>query len=335
MHHVRAGETDEDRDERGEDRGRPPLLHRVLPLVPGNSVHNRLRKRIVQGRKRNLKELLPEVKLGEEQGLRRKADNLSACGRIGAPPSRSSGIPRGLRRERSNGRMEVEYPGKYPWMVVLSLVQDLPTQCVGTLITDRHVLTSAHCFQSSTESLVVVTLGEHDMKTTSEATTTTQTVPWENVIRHPHFDASTPENDIALVRLDTPVNWEEFPNVRPVCLANTSPDPSAKAVVAWWEWRDVLLEAELEVLPDSTCSKKWPDPFIATTFCALGIDRTCHGVFEEPVMIQNEAGIFEQFGIPMKRTCREHEPGFYIKVAGFLRDFIQPNTQDAIWCPPE
>ena len=70
-----------------------------------------------------------------------------ACGDLGARPRQGSRISRGRTDERIVGGQEVDYPGKYPWIVFMTVnINHAKLLCGGSLITDRHVLSAGHCF---------------------------------------------------------------------------------------------------------------------------------------------------------------------------------------------
>ena len=62
---------------------------------------------------------------------------------------------------------ETVYPGKYPWMA--AIFEDGKMHCGGTLISNRHVLTAAHCVidmgKRETKTEFDIRLGETDLNT--------------------------------------------------------------------------------------------------------------------------------------------------------------------------
>ena len=89
-----------------------------------------------------------------------------------------------------------------------------------------------------TNERVKITLGEHDESTAAEAKSLTQEVGPNNVIIHPNYNPEAfDNNDMALVKLNTPVNWQAFPNIRPICLPgrqNVAPAVGTTGTVAGW-----------------------------------------------------------------------------------------------------
>lgn len=128
---------------------------------------------------------------------------------------------------------------EFPWMVLLEYKTKsgkLETYCAGTLISDRYVLSAAHCFERRDTNLQVnlliniklcikcfnfslsVILGEYNTTTDPDCVPDFDaldcappkvTIRVEKVIQHPNWVVAEPQfyDDIALVRLDTKVTF--------------------------------------------------------------------------------------------------------------------------------
>eukprot|EP00095_Tigriopus_kingsejongensis_P009515 maker-scaffold624_size122968-snap-gene-0.24 protein:Tk09515 transcript:maker-scaffold624_size122968-snap-gene-0.24-mRNA-1 annotation:"serine protease easter precursor" len=122
--------------------------------------------------------------------------------------------------------------GEYPWLVNLGFgtpgSNDVAFKCGGSLISDRYVLTAAHCVTNlpGTFQLVRIRVGEYDLgkeedcdpnsfpKICSEPV---QDFNIEKIIAHENYSSPNPfQNDIALVRLDRKVELNRF--AQPICL---------------------------------------------------------------------------------------------------------------------
>ncbi|GBM56326.1 Proclotting enzyme, partial [Araneus ventricosus] len=92
--------------------------------------------------------------------------------------------------------------------------------CGGALVTDRHVITAAHCVVTGRGSTTMspnqlsVRLGAHDLRQSNEPDSVD--IPVEAVRRHEQFNPRTYKNDIAVLRLRRPVQFSD--HISPVCL---------------------------------------------------------------------------------------------------------------------
>ena len=77
-----------------------------------------------------------------------------------------------------------------------------------------------------------MTLGDLDIASSSESQTL-QTLA--TAIAHPRYNSTTKENDVALLKLETPVDFSAYPHIRPLCLSpDVHPVTGAKLVIAGW-----------------------------------------------------------------------------------------------------
>ncbi|CAH4036903.1 unnamed protein product [Pieris brassicae] len=111
----------------------------------------------------------------------------------------------------------------FPWIVRLYF-SDIGYACSGTLITNRHVITAAHCFNTQ-KKLISVRLGEWDSTIPVDCSDNRCSDPPEDrkvvqTIVHPNFNPrNDPIHDIAILVLDVPVNFTDF--IKPACLPTT------------------------------------------------------------------------------------------------------------------
>jgi secreted trypsin-like serine protease len=92
----------------------------------------------------------------------------------------------------------------------------------GALISPYYVLTAAHKVQSwkGPETPMKVRLGEWNAQDDSEPYKNVE-IDVESITIHPEFNPSNLYNDVALVRLRTPIDLNAYPHIQSVCLPNS------------------------------------------------------------------------------------------------------------------
>ena len=108
------------------------------------------------------------------------------------------------------------------WAVSLSISPGY--LCGGSIISDSWVVTAAHCVNDATPSQVTVYAGSN------RRWVGTQTRTVSKIIVHPSYSSTTYVNDIALLKLSTPLTMSD-PYVSQICLPSVS-----AATLAAGEW---------------------------------------------------------------------------------------------------
>ncbi|XP_034743259.1 vitamin K-dependent protein C [Etheostoma cragini] len=133
---------------------------------------------------------------------------LSSCGQLLIDRSSYSKPKDGLLPWVTGG--EVGKKGESPWQALLLNARG-KFHCGGVLIHESWVLTAAHCLENNLRFRV--RLGDY-MRHRDEGSEVTLKV--EKVFKHPNYDSMSVDNDIALLRLQTPAPQSQY--IVPVCL---------------------------------------------------------------------------------------------------------------------
>ncbi|KAL3967662.1 phylloquinone omega-hydroxylase/docosahexaenoic acid omega-hydroxylase [Sarotherodon galilaeus] len=149
-------------------------------------------------------------------------------------------------------------PGHWPWQVSVQLFGG--HFCGGSLINKEWVMSAAHCFFSSSPSRWTVSLGLQSLQGENPNKVSRNVV---KIILHPNYDSETYDNDIALLRLSSPVRFTDY--IRPVCLAASGSvfnDGTDSWVTGWGAVKEgvalpfpqTLQEVEVPVVGNRQCN---------------------------------------------------------------------------------
>merc|ERR1711970_515043 len=170
-------------------------------------------------------------------------------------PSGSCTCGKANRRTKIVGGVATE-ENEYPWQVgLLSSEWSSQPFCGGTLISDKDVLTAAHCTSGSTSAAYVV-LGEHNLNINDGE----KKVRVCSVKNHASYNPSTVDYDYAVLTLCESLEFTE--DISPACLPTSSSTnyDSREAVVSGWgtlstggSSPSVLHEATVTTMSNSQC----------------------------------------------------------------------------------
>ncbi|XP_038110978.1 serine protease snake [Culex quinquefasciatus] len=117
--------------------------------------------------------------------------------------------------QQSNDNSAVQ-ESPFPHYALLSwsndeILKSYHFDCAGALISDRFVLTVAHCANAGTPKVVRLGANGHNYENSLDYKV-------DEMIVHPNFNSKRSYHDIALVKLKTSVVFSEF--IKPACLWN-------------------------------------------------------------------------------------------------------------------
>jgi len=116
----------------------------------------------------------------------------------------------------TNGIGEDAYP--YSWTMVVSIrVNGTKHTCTGTILSDSFILTAAQCVSNqSNNNMIIVAAGIHSL---SQYITTVRRVA-EAYIHENYTNNTTHLHDIAILRLEQPLELKIQPLFSKTCLSN-------------------------------------------------------------------------------------------------------------------
>uniref|UniRef100_A0A1B6ENS7 limulus clotting factor C n=2 Tax=Cuerna arida TaxID=1464854 RepID=A0A1B6ENS7_9HEMI len=242
--------------------------------------------------------------------------------------------------------------GQYPWIARLGYTYELDEnntvdtyECGGTIINSMYVLTAAHCSPDIVMlQLAEVRLGEHITTTDPDCVDGVCAPPAQDIvvdefICHEDYDAKSYQNDICLLRLAKPIEFNNY--VAPICLPvydffQKQTFESSVMEVAGWGLTDiatgkssnVLLTLTVPIKTQFICELAYSgkSEIIDKQMCAGGVvgKDSCSGDSGGPLMAPFSMDAPPRYFIVgivsfgPKKCATTNTPGVYTKVSEYM-----------------
>ncbi|KAK3874507.1 hypothetical protein Pcinc_020527 [Petrolisthes cinctipes] len=245
-----------------------------------------------------------------------------------------------INKNRIVNGWEVKPKHRFPWHVGLKENNSLNYICGGSIINNLYILTGAHCVTNKYEVFLpsILTVGIGDHLSTLDDDETMLAV--EKIIVHEDFNPDILDNDIALLKLSTPINLGSDSKVGTICLPSNADKSYSHTLGIAPGWGaiddsgtqlDFLQEMVFPIL-DSDCMG-YSKYVTENQFCVdPTYGDTCRGDSGGALMV-DEGNHYTQVGITSYTfsNCNDKYPTVFTKVSNYFQ-WIKDNTKDAQFC---
>ncbi|XP_077965989.1 uncharacterized protein LOC120335342 isoform X2 [Styela clava] len=216
----------------------------------------------------------------------------------------------------------------WPWQVSIEKSQDKEHFCGGALISNRFILTAAHCLVAKKKADIRIKLGLNHLTETEN----TQSFNASRVFMHPRYDAQTYDFDIALIEIDGNATLSD--RTRKICLPPSSHifHEGQSCWITGWGTTSVrgrrsetLQEARVELMTNDQCNRpRWYAGKITPRMICAGDSNgsvdSCQGDSGGPLVCQERGGKWFVAGIvSWGNGCGvAYKPGVYTRMTEMI-----------------
>jgi len=217
---------------------------------------------------------------------------------------------------------------RYPYQV--SLRHNGKHFCAGAIIDSRNVITAAHCMDSYVYDKSDLEVVAGDLRI-DEKSGGRQTSDVDYIFVHENYNAATFENDLAVLRLDDELDFNEY--VKPIEVdLNTFYPITKKCVLTGWgttangNLSPDLKSVDLPIVERGTCNIPYQDNIKQGMLCAgyliIGEKDSCSGDSGSPLACDGKLKGVVSWGL----SCGQSRyPGVYSN-ATYYYDWINQQT---------
>ncbi|ENM3849968.1 trypsin-like serine protease [Vibrio cholerae] len=217
--------------------------------------------------------------------------------------------------------------GAWPYMVSLTTRDKSMAWCGGSLLSERYVLTAAHCVDKKDPSTMDVIVGAYDMDNISAA----ERIRVKQIYVHQNYAYASGGNDIAVLELESTPALNQFTSIATPVDFDELRENDLLTVIGFGARKEVngdksdyptkLHQVDVPFMPIAACRTKGGS--YATqgdnVFCAgvAGKD-SCAGDSGGPIFFRTNHGLTQMGVVSWGAGCGQPDkPGVYTKLSAF------------------
>lgn len=233
-------------------------------------------------------------------------------------------------QERIVGGEEATY-GEFPHQI--SLQGFGSHMCGGSIYNNEWVITAGHCCDGMSHGDLKVKYGMHHLHEHDEFQGNDKV---KKIKMHPDYDSWTITNDICLLHLTKPLEFNDHVNKIALPVAGKEEEAGSVCTVSGWgttseggHLASVLMKVDVPVVSDEDCRASYGENDVADSMICAGLDEggkdSCQGDSGGPFMCGGELTGIVSWG----QGCAEPGyPGVYTQVSYFV-DWVVATAGEA------
>ncbi|CRL02399.1 CLUMA_CG015395, isoform A [Clunio marinus] len=204
--------------------------------------------------------------------------------------------------------------GRYPWQVSVRRTSffgfSSTHRCGGAVLNENFIATAGHCVDDLLTSQIRIRVGEYDFSHVQEQLPYIERAVSKKIV-HPKYNFYTYEYDLALVKLEQPLEFA--PHISPICLPATDDLLIGQngTVTGWGRLSEggtlpsILQEVSVPIVSNDRCKtmflKAGRHEFIPEIFLCAGHEKgqsdSCQGDSGGPLQVKGKDGHYFLAGI--------------------------------------